>query len=62
MLGSMNAITVNIEWSCRVSSLYDLINLDKIEDDYLGWLTFDAASGNYLSTKDYWVEKGMVGL
>ena len=60
MLGSMNAITVNIEISCQVSPLYDLINLDKIEDDYLGWLTFDAASGHYLKTKDYWVEKGVL--
>ncbi|MDQ6902196.1 MAG: hypothetical protein M3139_04175 [Bacteroidota bacterium] len=62
MLGSMNAITVNIEMSCRMSPLYDLINLDKIEDDYLDWLTFDAASGHYLRTKDYWVEKGVVDL
>ncbi len=62
MFGSMNAITANIEMSCRVSPLYDLINLDKIEDNYLDWLTFDAESGHYLSTKDYWVEKGIVGL
>ena len=60
MLGSMNAITVNIEASCRDAPLYDLINLDAIEDDYLDWLTLDAASGNYLKTRNYWIEKGLI--
>ncbi|MEO8416638.1 MAG: hypothetical protein ABI472_23435 [Ginsengibacter sp.] len=60
MLGSMNAITVNIETSCRMSPLYELINLDDIEDDYLDWFTLDAASGRYLRTRDYWVERGFI--
>jgi hypothetical protein len=60
MLASMNAITVNIEDSCRMAPLYDLINLDKIEDDYLDWLTLNAASGKYLRTKDYWIKKGVI--
>ncbi|MGH2648075.1 MAG: DUF6933 domain-containing protein [Ginsengibacter sp.] len=60
MLASMNAITVNIEVSCRESNSYDLIDLNEIEDNYLDWLTLDAASGNYLRTKDYWVEKGIL--
>jgi Domain of unknown function (DUF6933) len=61
MLASMNAITVNIEASCRDSPLYELINLDETEDNYLDWLTLDAASGNYLRTRDYWIERGVIG-
>ena len=61
MLGSMNAITENIESSCRMSPSYDLINLEKIEDTYLGWLTLNAATRQYVRTKDYWIEKGAVG-
>ena len=60
MLASMNAITVNIETSCLMSPLYELINLDEIEDDYLDWFTLDAASGKYRRTKDYWIEKGLI--
>lgn len=60
MLASMNAITVNIETSYRMSPLYDLIDLDEIEDDYLDWFTLDAASGKYLRTRNYWIERGVV--
>jgi hypothetical protein len=60
MLGSMNAITENIGYSCRMYPSYDLVNLDKIEDSYLGWLTKEASTHKYVRTKDYWIEKGVV--
>jgi hypothetical protein len=62
MLGSMNAITENIGYSCRMYPSYDLVNLDKIEDSYLDWLTSEASTRKYVRTKDYWIEKGVVDL
>ena len=60
MLGSMNAITENLEYSCRIVPSYELINLDRIEDSYLGWLTKEASTHKYVRTKDYWIKKGVV--
>ena len=60
MLGSMDAITENIEYSCRIVPSYELINLDRIEDSYLDWLTREASTHKYVRTKDYWIKKGVV--
>jgi len=61
MLGSMNAITENIEGNFRSSPSYDLINLDKIEDIYLGWLSYDPSTKKYVPARDYWIKKGLIG-
>ena len=61
MLGRMNSISYNIESRCRMLPFYNSINLDEMEDNYLDWITQDTAPGKYLRTRDYWVEKGLLG-
>lgn len=60
ILGSMNALTPNIEWNCRAFPDYEAIDLTYIEDIYLGWLTFDKTLKKYRSVMDYWNEKCVV--
>ncbi len=60
MLASMNAIMENIEAVCREQLSYPAINLDDIEDTYLGWLTYDSELRKFRRTRDYWVERGVL--
>ena len=58
MLGSMNAITENIEISCRRFGSYGAIDTGKLEDIYTDWLTRDPSKPRgYRATMDYWKEK-----
>jgi hypothetical protein len=57
MLGNMNALTYNIEWSCRKFLTYEAINLNYLEDIYSGWMTFDKTIKHYRTAIDYWKEK-----
>jgi hypothetical protein len=60
MLGSMNALTHNMEYNCRKFRTYESINLDYIEDIYLEWVTFDKTLNKYRDVMDYWKEKDLV--
>ncbi|MEO6638116.1 MAG: hypothetical protein ABIN25_07550 [Ginsengibacter sp.] len=58
MLGRMNAITENIEYTCRDFQNYEAIDTGFIEDNYTDWLTKDATSAyGYRNTLDFWKEK-----
>ena len=43
ILANMNAITINIEYSCARFKSYESINVDHIEDSYLDWLSYDSS-------------------
>lgn len=61
ILAAMNSITYNIEWECSTFLSYASIDIDKIEDSYMGWLTYDSSRPhNYRCTSDYWKEKGLI--
>ena len=60
MLGFMNQMTAHVENRCFNWYSYELIDLGREEDILREWLSFNAASGRYRFTKDYWKEKGML--
>ena len=61
MLGSMNAITENINYRCSTYSGYDVIDIDYIEDAFMEWLVYDKTRPYSLRrTSDYWKEKGLI--
>ena len=61
MLGSMNAITENINYRCSTYSGYDVIDIDYIEDAFMDWLVYDKTKPHNLRrTSDYWKEKGLI--
>jgi hypothetical protein len=63
MLGSMNAITENIEYRCSTYGSYDFIDLDSIENSFMHWLVFDKSKpDNFRRTSDYWKERGLMKL
>lgn len=58
ILGSMNAITENIEITCRDFESYEDIDTGYIEDIYTDWLTRDTSRPyGYRHTMDFWKEK-----
>jgi hypothetical protein len=57
MLGSMNAITENIEGNCREFPTYRAIDLTYLEDAFSDWIAFDKTINRYLSVMEYWKEK-----
>ena len=58
MLGSMNAITENIEYTCRDFERYETIDTGYIEDNYTDWLTKDPSRPyGYRHTMDFWKER-----
>lgn len=61
MLGSMNAITENIEYRCSTYGGYEAIDFDYIEDAFMDWLVYDRTKpNNFRCTSDYWKEKGLI--
>jgi len=62
MLGSMNALTENMVYNCYKFPTYESINLNYIEDIYMGWLTVDKTTNKYRSIIDYWGERDAIRL
>ncbi len=61
MLASMNVLTFNIEASCYDFESYEAIDISRIEDYYLDWLTQDKSKpGGYRFTRDYWKDIGAI--
>lgn len=61
ILGSMNAMSENINYRCSTFSGYDNIDLNYIEDAFMDWLTCDAMRPNkFRRSSDYWKEKGLI--
>ena len=57
LLGHMNEMSLNVEMYCRSHGRYDLINIDAIEDNFFGWLSFDHTLRKYRRVDDYWKQK-----
>ncbi len=57
LLGHMNEMSLSIEMYCKSDDRYDLINMDKIEDNFFGWLSFDHTLRKYRSADEYWQQK-----
>jgi hypothetical protein len=61
MIGSMNAITENIEYRCSTFIDFESIDMDDIEDAFMEWLVYDKTKPYYLRrTSDYWREKRLI--
>ena len=60
MLGFMNEMTFHLECRCENYLSYGGIDLDREEDIFMKWLSFDKALRRYRFTKDYWKEKGIL--
>ncbi len=54
LLGHMNEMSLNIELYCKSQGRYDLINLDEIEDNFFGWLSFDHTLRKYRRVDEFW--------
>lgn len=57
LLGHMNEMSLNIELYCRSHGRYDLRNMDAIEDNFFGWLSFDHTLRKYRRVDGYWQQK-----
>jgi len=53
-------MTFHLECRCDNYLSYGDIDLDREEDIFMEWLSFDKALGRYRFTKDYWKEKGIL--
>jgi hypothetical protein len=61
MLGSMNAISQNVQYRCSTYSSYDAIDFNYIEDAFMEWLVYDKTKPYYLRrTSDYWKERRLI--
>ncbi len=61
LLGHMNEMSLDIEMYCRSLGRYDLINMDEIEDNFFGWLSFDHTLRTYRRVDEYWQQKKATG-
>ncbi len=57
LLGHMNEMSLSIELCCKSPGRYDLINMDKIEDNFFGWISFDHTLRKYRRVDEYWQQK-----
>ncbi len=61
LLGHMNEMSLSIEMYCKSPGRYDLINMDKIEDNFFGWISFDHTLRMYRRVDEYWQQKKATG-
>ncbi len=57
LLGHMNEMSLNIGLYCKSHGRYDLINMDEIEDNFFGWVSFDHTLRKYRRVNEYWQQK-----